>query len=131
MNAPNKNSLYSAIGGDAGVQHLVEVFYDLVETLDYAKPLHILHLRGNGIANSKKEQHLFLSGFLGGPNLYLEKHGHSNVKTMHEHVVVTEETKDIWLECMKMAMDKVSIDHNTQEKLMTVFTPVAERLVNS
>ncbi len=123
-------SLYDEIGGDDGVQRLVETFYNIVETDDSAKKLHILHLRGNGIANSKKEQHLFLSGFLGGPKLYLEKHGHANLKTMHEHVVVDEESKDIWLNCMEKAMDEVALPEGTQEKLMRIFTPVAERLVN-
>ena len=123
-------SLYNEIGGDDGVQRLVETFYNIVESDDSAKKLHILHLRGSGIANSKKEQHLFLSGFLGGPKLYLEKHGHANLKTMHEHVVVDEESKDIWLNCMEKAMDEVSLPEDTQQKLMRIFTPVAERLVN-
>ena len=123
-------SLYDEIGGDEGVQHLVETFYNIVETDESAKKLHILHLRGSGIANSKKEQHLFMSGFLGGPKLYLEKHGHANLKNMHAHVVVDESSKDIWLNCMEKAMDEIALPEDTQEKLMRIFTPVAERLVN-
>ena len=123
-------SLYDEIGGNDGVQRLVETFYNIVEKDDVAKKLHILHLRGSGIANSKKEQHLFMSGFLGGPKLYLEKHGHANLKVMHEHVVVDEEAKDIWLNCMEKAMDEVALSEAIQEKLMRIFTPVAERLVN-
>ena len=123
-------SLYEEIGGDDGVLRLVETFYNIVEKDDTAKKLHILHLRGSGIANSKKEQHLFMSGFLGGPKLYLEKHGHANLKTMHEHVVVDEESKDVWLNCMEKAMDEVALSEAIQEKLMRIFTPVAERLVN-
>ena len=71
-----------------------------------------------------------MSGFLGGPKLYLEKHGHANLKTMHEHVVVDEESKDIWLNCMEKAMSAVALAEDTQEKLMRIFRPVAERLVN-
>ena len=123
-------SLYEEIGGDDGIQHLVDTFYNIIETDDKAKKLHILHLRGGGITNAKKEQHLFMSGFLGGPKLYLEKHGHANLKTMHEHVVVDEEAKDIWLNCMEKAMDEVALSEAIQEKLMRIFTPVAERLVN-
>ena len=130
MTVTTHKSLYDEIGGDDGVQRLVETFYNIVETDETAKKLHILHLRGSGIANSKKEQHLFMSGFLGGPKLYLEKHGHANLKTMHEHVVVDEESKDIWLNCMEKAMDEVAIAESIQEKLMLIFKPVAERLVN-
>ncbi|MFZ9642667.1 MAG: group II truncated hemoglobin [Candidatus Methylopumilus sp.] len=127
---PSNNSLYDELGGDVGVRHLVETFYNIVETDEDAQKLHILHLRGSGIANSKTEQHLFMSGFLGGPKLYLEKHGHANLKTMHEHVVVDEESKDIWLNCMEKAMNAVALAEDTQEKLMRIFRPVAERLVN-
>jgi hemoglobin len=127
---PSNNSLYNELGGDVGVRHLVETFYNIVETDEDAQKLHILHLRGSGIANSKTEQHLFMSGFLGGPKLYLEKHGHANLKTMHEHVVVDEESKDIWLNCMEKAMSAVALAEDTQEKLMRIFRPVAERLVN-
>jgi hemoglobin len=62
--------------------------------------------------------------------LYLEKHGHANLKLMHEHIEVDEASKDIWLSCMEKAMDTVSISKDLQQKLMLIFKPVAERLVN-
>jgi hemoglobin len=130
MKMPATASLYEEIGGDEGIWDLVDTFYNIVETDSTAKKLRIHHLRGSGIANAKKEQHLFLSGFLGGPKLYQEKHGHANLKTMHAHVAVDEESKDIWLSCMEKAMNAVAIPEATQEKLMHIFTPVAERLVN-
>ena len=130
MTIKAQKSLYDEIGGDEGVHRLVETFYNIVETDETAKKLHILHLRGNGIANSKLEQHLFMSGFLGGPKLYLEKHGQANLKTMHEHVKVDDESKDIWLSCMEKAMIAVSITEDIQQKLMLIFKPVADRLVN-
>lgn len=124
-------SLYDLVGGETGVSNLVKVFYDIVETDPIGHKLLLLHLRGNGLAHSRLEQFNFLSGYLGGPKLYIEKHGHSNVRTMHEHVEINHESKDIWLTCMSMAIDKVGIDAPTKNKLMYNFTTVAERLVNS
>lgn len=69
----------------------------------------LLHLRGNGIAHSRVEQFNFLSGFLGGPKLYVEKHGYSNVRSIHEHVEINSEAKEIWLKCMSMAIDDIGI----------------------
>jgi len=109
---------------------LVEVFYDLVETHPEGQKLHVLHLRGNGVAHSRVEQFNFLSGFLGGPKLYIEKHGHSNVRTMHEHVEIDTEAKDAWLKCMAMAIEQIGYDAATEQQLMRNFTVVAERLVN-
>jgi hemoglobin len=122
--------LYDLVGGEAGVLNLVKVFYDIVETEPFGHKLFLLHLRGNGLAHSRVEQFNFLSGFLGGPKLYVEKHGHSNVRTMHEHVEIDVESKDIWLNCMSMAIDKVGLEEATKNKLMRNFTAAAERLVN-
>ncbi len=124
------NSLYDLIGGEEGIIKLVNAFYNIVETRPEGHKLHLLHLRGNGIAHSRVEQFNFLSGFLGGPKLYVEKHGHSNVRSMHEHVEINSEAKEIWLKCMSMAIDKVGIAPTIKEKLMSNFTAIAERLVN-
>jgi hemoglobin len=126
----SSSSLYDLVGGEAGVLNLVKVFYDIVETEPFGHKLFLLHLRGNGLAHSRVEQFNFLSGFLGGPKLYVEKHGHSNVRTMHEHVEIDVESKDIWLNCMSMAIDKVGLEEATKNKLMRNFTAAAERLVN-
>jgi hemoglobin len=128
--ATANSSLYNLVGGEAGVLNLVKVFYDIVEAEPFAHKLLLLHLRGNGLAHSRVEQFNFLSGFLGGPKLYVEKHGHSNVRTMHEHVEINAESKDIWLECMDKAIDKVGLEATTKSKLMQNFTAAAERLVN-
>lgn|SRR5450830_1806833 len=125
-----RQTLYNLVGGDAGVKKLVQVFYDIVETNPEGHKLHLLHLRGNGVAHSRVEQFNFLSGFLGGPKLYVEQHGHSNVRTMHEHIAITSESKDIWLKCMSMAIDAIGMEASTKDKLMNNFTVAAERLVN-
>ena len=135
MQQPNNinnsyKSLYDSIGGEAGVIKLIEVFYDIVETDHEGHKLHLLHLRGNGMAHSRVEQFNFLSGFLGGPKLYVEKHGHSNVRTIHEHVEINSEAKDIWLKCMSVAIDHIGIVPTIKDKLMSNFTAIAERLVN-
>lgn len=124
------SSLYDLVGGETGVLSLVKVFYDIVEAEPFAHKLLLLHLRGNGLAHSRIEQFNFLSGFLGGPKLYVEKHGHSNVRTMHEHVEINAESKDIWLECMDKAIDQIGLEETTKNKLMRNFTAAAERLVN-
>jgi len=123
-------SLYEALGGATGIAQLVQVFYDLVEKHPEAHLLHLLHLRGNGVAHSRLEQFNFLSGFLGGPKLYVEKHGHSNVRAMHEHVEISVKGKDIWLKCMEMAIDEIGVDSDIKHKLMKNFMTVANQLVN-
>ncbi len=136
MNQPNASymhnqSVYSLIGGEDAIYRLVNSFYDIIEKHPDGHKLHVLHLRGNGIPHSRVEQFNFLSGFLGGPKLYVEKHGHSNIRQMHEHIEIDDEVKDIWLKCMAMAIDAIGINAETKDKLMSSFTTIANLLVNN
>jgi hemoglobin len=123
-------SLYDLIGSEEGVRNLVETFYDIVEFEPEGRELHLLHLRGHGVAHSRIEQFNFLSGFFGGPRLYAEKYGHSNVREMHEHVEINAAAKDAWLNCMSIAIDRVGLPAEIKAKLMAPFTRVATMLVN-
>ena len=87
-------------------------------------------MRGNGVAHSRIEQFNFLSGFFSGPRLYIEKHGHAGVRTMHEHVEINKEAKDAWLKCMSMAIDAIGYEESFKNALILSFPSVAERLVN-
>lgn len=101
-----------------------------METSPEGESLLLLHLRGNGVAHSHIEQFNFLSGFFGGPSLYMEKHGHANLRTMHDHVEINEEAKEAWLKCMSIAIDAIGYEENLKNTLMLSFTSIAERLVN-
>jgi hemoglobin len=128
--AQREPSLYDLVGGEARLRDLVETFYDIVEFEPEGRVLHTLHLRGHGVAHSRIEQLNFLSGFLGGPRLYTQKYGHSNVREMHEHVEINAEAKDAWLRCMAMAIDRVGLSVDIKSRLMGPFTRVATMLVN-
>ena len=121
-----RQSLYDSIGGEEGVRNLVETFYDIVETNLDAKELHLLHLRGHGVAHSRTEQFNFLSGFLGGPQYYVQKYGHAHLREMHAHVPIGAEERDLWLACMAQAIDKVGLGGLPAEQLMRHFTRAAE-----
>ncbi len=126
----HRTLLYDEIGGEEGVSRLVETFYDIVEQEPIGAPLHILHLRGHGVAHSRIEQFNFLSGFFGGPSLYAEHHGHSNVRAMHAHVEISPEARDAWINCMSLAIDRAGLSADIKARMMGTFTRVAEMLVN-
>lgn len=121
-------SLYERIGGEPALRALVDAFYDLVENDPDAEVLHVLHLKGHGVAHSRIEQFNFLSGFLGGPQLYIERYGHSNVKEMHRHVEVGPAERDAWISCMARAVERVGLAPDAAELLMTHLRRVANVL---
>lgn len=122
--------LYDLVGGEKGLRNLVETFYDIVEFEAEGRLLHVLHLRGHGVAHSRIEQFNFLSGFFGGPSLYVQRYGHSDVRQMHEHVEINAEAKEAWLNCMSIAIDRVGLPADTKARLLAPFARVATVLVN-
>ncbi len=72
---PADDTPYSALGGDAGVRRLVDAFYGLMDVVPEYHCIRKLHPRD--LAGSREKLYLFLSGWLGGPPLYVEKFGHA------------------------------------------------------
>ncbi|MGH1541296.1 MAG: group II truncated hemoglobin [Arenicella sp.] len=128
--ATNRQTLYYKMGGESSLKALVETFYDIVETDPDGEPVHVLHLQGFGVNHLRQAQFEFLSGFFGGPQLYIEKTGHSNLRLMHEHVEIGAVERDSWLLCMEKAIDKVGFEAEIKDQLMQGFTRSAEVLKN-
>tara|TARA_R110002050_G_scaffold71891_3_gene154739 strand:+ start:134204 stop:134614 length:411 start_codon:yes stop_codon:yes gene_type:complete len=129
-NNKRKQSLYDAVGGHENIIILVNLFYDFVESTPEGRPVAKLHLRGHGIAHARIELVNFLSGFFGGPNLFAEKWGHSNVRHIHEHVTINQQDSDSWMSCMEMAMNKLVYDDELKQRLRENFLVIATMLIN-
>ena len=127
---PQERALYDEVGGEEGLKRLIETFYDIIEFEPMGERLHLLHLRGHGVAHSRVEQFNFLSQFFGGPRLYSEKHHHASIRLMHEHVEIDAQSRDDWLACMSEAIDRVGLGAPVKDQLMAHFTRVAAILVN-
>lgn len=120
-------SLYEQLGED-NLRRLVEAFYDIIEREPAAEELHLLHLRGHGVAHSRIEQFNFLSGFFGGPKLYVEKFGHANLKRIHEHIEITSSLRELWLCSMSKAIDEINLPRKTAEQVMRYLTNAANTI---
>jgi hemoglobin len=118
------------IGAEDGLKRLVRIFYDIIEQDPEARELLLLHHRGHGVAHSRIEQFDYLSGFLGGPRYYLQTHGHTRLREIHEHVPINRDMRDLWLKCMEEAIEKSGIVEPTASLLMKHFTRAAETARN-
>lgn len=117
-------ALYDRVGV-GNLHKLVEIFYDLVFTSEKIAPLF-----QNDKEVIKKKQFAFLSQFLGGPQLYTMEHGHPKMRMRHLPHEITNEAKDEWLHCMKLAIDKLDLSAELKETLYNCFPPVAQHMVN-
>ena len=72
---------YEQLGGEAKLRELVERFYDLMDLEpEYAE---IRKLHPTALAHSREKLFMFLSGWLGGPGLYVERHKHPMLRARH------------------------------------------------
>lgn len=118
------------IGGADKLRELVDRFYDLVETDPRGRAILDMHLKGHGLAHVRPEQFDFLSGFLGGPRYYQERHGHMNLREIHAHVEIRPEDATDWLALMARAMQDVALPQPQAEQILATFRRAAMMLVN-
>ena len=119
---------YDELGGASKVDALVEAFYDEMDrnpTFERVRKLH-----PESLDESRKKLRLFLSGWLGGPDLYIQEHGHPRLRMRHAPFPIGEAERDQWLACMAAAMDRLGIEGDIRAFLSVRFAHVADFLRN-
>ncbi|WP_312531826.1 cyanoglobin [Paracoccus sp. (in: a-proteobacteria)] len=118
------------IGGPERLHTLVNRFYDLIETDPRGADLLKLHFRGHGVAHARVEQVDFMLGFLGGRRTYQERHGHMNLREIHEHVAIRRQDAESWLALINHALDDLGHGGPEFDSLRTALRRAALVLVN-
>lgn len=123
---------FHRLGGEQGVHALAEAFYDAMDANEPALArLHELDGHGKVARGIRERFGLFLIGWLGGPQHYIEKHGHPRLRMRHGHVPVDTAQRDAWLRCMQRAMDARGVKGNVRRFLDQRFAEVADFLRNT
>ena len=122
------NTPYQLLGGDAGVRRIVERFYDLMDTVPEYYGIRKLH--APDLAGAREKLYLFLSGWLGGPPLYVARHGHPMLRARHLPFPIGIAERDAWLACMKQALTECGVEDPLRESLMHAFFGTADWMRN-
>ena len=117
-------TLFEKLGED-NLRLLVERFYDLV--FDDEQIAHLFKTDKDLI---KEKQRLFLTQFLGGPQLYSERYGHPQLRARHMPHPIHEDDAVAWLSCMSRAIGSLPIDEPIKDELFKRFVPTAMFMVN-
>ena len=123
-----QNPHYDRIGGEQAVRKLVDRFYDLMEELPEARE--IRHLHAPDLSEARDKLFMFLSGWLGGPPLYIQKYGHPRLRQRHMPFPIGEAERDQWMMCMNQAMKDVGIAEELQKELSAAFFKTADFMRN-
>ncbi len=119
---------YELLGGEAKVRALVERFYDLMDIEPEFRGVRKLHQPG--LASAREKLYLFLSGWFGGPQLYVQKHGHPMLRARHLPFAIGESERDQWVACMTRAMREVGVEEKLRERLAQAFFQTADFMRN-
>lgn len=109
---------YDEIGGDAAVRRLADLFYDRIDAS--APVLRAMLPRDD--SGSRAKLYEFLSGWMGGPNLYVEKRGHPRLRMRHLPFPIGREEVGEWLRCMGEALDELGVNGALRAYLDAQFT---------
>ena len=119
---------YVRLGGAEAVRALVDRFYDLMDLEAAYADLRRVH--GSDLGAARDKLTWFLSGWLGGPDLYIERFGHPRLRARHLPFSIGVVERDQWLACMNQAMEEEGVDEDLRVRLVQAFFQTADWLVN-
>ena len=126
--------MYLEIGEEQGVYRLVKKFYEVMETDPKAIDcLNVHELHDGRIPDEvKKKLFMFLCGWFGGPNLFVETYGPPRMRARHMHVSIGKKEKEQWIYCIDKAIKSHSPRLNKRHKklMLNSFTALAMRIQN-
>ena len=119
---------YERIGGEEKVRALVQRFYDHMDALPEAYGIRKLHQPDLQTARDKLCK--FLTGWMGGPQLYIEQYGHPMLRRRHLPFPIGDAERDQWMLCMNQSLEEVVEDVELRQELSVAFTKVADHMRN-
>lgn len=125
---PPDKTPYELLGGETRLRELVDRFYDYMDELPETRLIRDLHAKS--LRGSREKLFLFLSGWLGGPDLYVEKYGHPRLRRRHLPFSIGKTEKEQWLLCMRKAMDDMDLEGELRQFLDQSFERTAEHMRN-
>ncbi len=122
------NPHFDRIGGAEAVRRLTGLFYDTMEALPEAARLRSLHL---DLSDARVKLELFLTEWMGGEQVYSRAYGHPRLRMRHSRFPITPADRDMWMTCMRRALEQVVVDVSFRVELESAFAHVADALINT
>lgn len=119
---------YERLGGEEKLRQLVDHFYDLMDSEPESYGIRKLHPQD--LSGSRQKLFMFLSGWLGGPPLYVDAYGHPMLRARHLPFAIGNAERDQWMVCMLRAMQDVGIEGHLAKELEQAFAKTADHMRN-
>lgn len=121
-------TFFELLGGVEKVRELVERFYDVMDTDPRAAGIRAMHAAD--LTGAREKLFMFLTGWTGGPQLYIERYGHPMLRARHLPFAIDESARDQWMYCMIKAMHDIGIEEPVMIQLAEALYGVADFMRN-
>ncbi len=119
---------YQRIGGAEKIRELTHRFYQLMDELPETHGIRKLHPQS--LQGSEDKLFKFLSGWMGGPQLFIQEHGEPMLRRRHLPFPIGDSERDQWMMCRKQALQEVVEDEQLRNELAAAFAKVADHMRN-
>jgi hemoglobin len=127
-----QTTFYELLGGEpsatAKIRQLVETFYDIMDSDPKVVGLRAMHQAD--LTETREKLFMFLTGWTGGPQLYIERYGHPMLRARHLPFSIGTSERDQWMYCMIKAMHQLQIEEPLMVKLAHQLYGVADFMRN-
>lgn len=108
-------TLYDALGGAEPLRRLTRRMYGLMAAAPEARAARAVH--PPDLAASEEKFFEFMTGWLGGPQLYVEKHGPPMLRRRHFVASIGPREIVAWLYCFETALEETVTDEALRETI--------------
>ena len=128
----NKNTFFELLGGEINgtqnIRQLVETFYDIMDSDPKAAPIRAMHQPD--LTSAREKLFMFLTGWTGGPQLYIERYGHPMLRKRHLPFAIDESARDQWMYCIIKATHQLGYEDVLMKRLAEQLYGVADFMRN-
>ena len=122
-------TLYEALGGEEPIRKICDRFYDFMEELPEARD--VLALHPPDLSESRDKFYWFLVGWMGGPQLFVQRFGHPRLRARHLPFKIDSKARDQWMLCMEKALDIEITNEEVRTQLLAAFARLADHMRNT
>ncbi len=123
-----EKTFYELIGGEPVLRKLIKRFYEVMDTMPEAAGIRAMH--SEDLSETEEKLFAFMSGWLGGPQLFMEKYGHPRMRARHMPFKIGKSERDQWMLCMVQAVEDVGIEEPVRSQYLHALLDFADFMRN-
>jgi len=124
----DKVTPYEMLGGEQVLKDIVRRFYQIMDAMPEAQGVRAMHPAD--LKTSEEKLFMFMSGWLGGPSLFIEKFGHPRLRARHLPFKIDKSERDQWMLCMVQAFEDSNVQEPLRSELLNALLSLADHMRN-